>query len=128
MSRVFGIKSGSTASHLWDCLSGNSCPYRQCCCKSASHCYLLSVDLENTLFQLAVRFRTYDVPLPSDGVKEVVNMFQKVSKKIRPTMFYMLLGQAFLGSVVTYFEASNLINISKKYSAQLSSQSEFTND
>jgi len=43
-------------------------------------------------------------------------------------MFYMLLGQAFLGSVVTYFEASNLINISKKYIAQLSSESEFTND
>lgn len=41
MSCVSGIKSGSIASRLWDCLSGNPCPYRQCCCKSASHCNLL---------------------------------------------------------------------------------------
>ncbi|XP_066138894.1 uncharacterized protein [Euwallacea fornicatus] len=63
---------------------------------------------------LAVRFSTHDIPYITDRPKEVVNVFKKMFKSLHTKILYMVIAQAFLASVVTYYEASNFINISKK--------------
>ncbi|XP_066257022.1 uncharacterized protein [Euwallacea similis] len=67
---------------------------------------------------LAVRFSTHDIPYVTERPKEVLNTFRKMFKQIHTKTLYMFIAQAFLASVVTYYEASNLINISKTISEQ----------
>ncbi|KAL1491970.1 hypothetical protein ABEB36_012481 [Hypothenemus hampei] len=64
---------------------------------------------------LALRYGTYNIPYFQKAPREAFEIVRKMYTKIHTKSMYLFIGQAFLASVVTYFEASNIINISKRF-------------
>ncbi|XP_050306459.1 uncharacterized protein LOC126743413 [Anthonomus grandis grandis] len=61
---------------------------------------------------VAMRYGTFNLPYLHEKPKEVFNIFRKMFTKIQTKSMYFMIGQAFLASVVTYYEAKNLFTIS----------------